>query len=294
MSSGAQAAVASAYAELAVSTCFSFLRGASTPEELVDQAIDLGHTGMAVTDLNSLAGVVRPLSQQRRRIKDAKASGDDAKLQRLSAFHYAVGVRLSFCDGAPDVLAYPQDREAYGRLSRLLTLGNTRPGVKKAQCRLAFEDLVASADGLLLALVPPAWPEPQGAVRSYLDRLVDIAPDRVWLAAAQAYGPADGRRLHTLAQIAEVCGARLLAVNDVLYHCAARRELQDVMTCIREHVMLAAAGRKLEPNGERRLKSGEEMARLFAPYPDAIVQTQRLLQRCRVAPMRRRILPIGY
>ena len=269
-----------AYAELAVWTCFSFLRGASTPEELVDQAIAFDHAGMAVTDLNSLAGVVRPFGHLKRRLKAARAQGDAATIRRLEGFRYVVGARLSFCDATPDILVYPEDREAYGRLCRLLTRSATRPDTRKGEHRLRLQDLLQGGAGLLMALAPTAGPEPQ-TLRPLVDRLVEAAPDRVWLAAGNAYGSADDRRLEALARLAEGCGAKLLAVNDVLYHSAERRDLHDVMTCIREHVTLASAGRRLEPHGERRLKPPEEMARLFRAHPEAVAETQRLMARCR-------------
>lgn len=264
-----------AYAEFAVSTCFSFLRGASTPEELLETALDLGHAGMAVADRNSLAGVVRPFSRLKALAKLAKETKNTALTDRLKAFRYVVGVRLVFCDGTPDVLAYPTDREAYGRLCRLLTVGNLR--AKKGECRLELEDLLRGSGGLSLAVAPP--PRLDAAhLGAVLQRIADTRPGEVWLAAAMAYGPADARRLDTLAELARTSGAPLLAVNDVLFHAPERRPLHDVMTCIREHVPLTEAGRLLEANGERHLKPASEMARLFRDHPDALAQTQVLLQ----------------
>ncbi|HTK35575.1 MAG TPA: error-prone DNA polymerase, partial [Caulobacteraceae bacterium] len=251
-----------AYAELAVASCFSFLRGASRPQELVETARALGHTAIAVTDRNTLAGVVR-----------AHAAAKEQGLKLV------VGARIAFADDTPDILAYPEDREGYARLTRLLTLGGTRTGGKKGDCTLSLDDLVAHAEGLCLALVPPGRLD--AAFAEALQRLVAAAPDRVWLAARVAYGPADARRLDRLAECAAAAGAKLLATNDVLYHAPDRRPLQDVMSCIRERTTLDAAGRRLEANGERHLKSPAEMARLFRDHPDAIAETQRLAARCR-------------
>ena len=111
-----------AYAELAVTTNFSFLRGASHPEELVAQAIALGLSGLGIADRNSLAGIVRAHVFLR---ENKELAGD---------FRLVVGARLVFCDGTPDILAYPRDRAAYGRLSRLLTCGNLR--AEKGECIL--------------------------------------------------------------------------------------------------------------------------------------------------------------
>jgi error-prone DNA polymerase len=267
-----------AYAEFALSTCFSFLRGASHPEELLETAIRLGHTGMAVADRNTLAGVVRPFSQIRR-LKQAWAEGEDADpelLARLMAFKYVVGVRLVFCDGTPDVLVFPEDRAAYGRLCRLLTVANTKPGVEKGDCAVTLEDLLRARRGLNLVMLA----DPAPVAERVLMRLCEASPGQVWLGASMTYGPADARRLDALASFASKTGAPLLAVNDVLYHTPERRALQDVMTCIREHVTVREAGRRLQPNGERWLKPSAEMARLFRDHPGAVEETQRLLALC--------------
>ena len=271
-----------AYAEFAVSTCFSFLRGASTPEELFGTAFELGYAGMAVADRNTLAGVVRPFRLQKELMKASASDGeapDEVLFKRLEAFKYVVGTRLVFADGTPDILVFPQHREAYGRLSRLLTHANTKPGVKKGACELALGDLLRLSRGLSLVFIPPAS-GPVEASRATLERLAEANPGQVWLAAAMDYGPAGARRLDALAELAATTGAPLLAVNDVLYHHPERRQLHDVMTCIREHVTVAQAGRRLQANGERHLKPPEEMARLFRHHPDAILETQRLLALC--------------
>ncbi|MEO6341232.1 MAG: error-prone DNA polymerase [Caulobacteraceae bacterium] len=249
------------YAELAVTTAFSFLRGASLPQELVDGARELGHSAIAMTDRNTLAGVVRAWSEA-----------------RTDKFRLVIGARLAFADGTPDILVYPQDREAYGRLTRLLTRASTHDGVKSGGARLSLDDLLDHQEGLCLAVMPPARPD--DALRPLLDRLASVAPDRLWLAAAMTYGPADSRRLDELAELAQRARARLLACNDVLYHSPERRPLQDVMTCIREHTTLGAAGTLLQPNAERCLKAPFEMARLFRDHPQAIAETQRIVERC--------------
>ena len=188
-----------------------------------------------------------------------------------------VGARVAFADGSPDVLAYAQDREGYARLSRLITLGATREGGRKGDCTLSLDDLVDHAEGLCLAVVGEG---PAEGLRAALERLVAARPGEVWLAARMAYGPADARRLDRLASLAAATGAKLLAVNDVLYHAPERRPLQDVMTCIREHTTLEAAGRTLEANAERHLKPADEMARLFQGHPEAVAETLRLAERC--------------
>ncbi len=265
------------YMEFAVTTAFSFLRGASTPEEMVNTALALGHAGMAVADRNTLAGVVRPYTRLKSLRKIAIETRDQGLSERLARFKYVVGARLVFSDETPDVLVYPQDREAYGRLSRLLTNGNLR--TKKGDCLLELSDLLVAGSGLALVLVPPARLN-VAALRPVLETLVQAHPGAVWLAAAMTYGPADARRLDVLAALAQHSGAPLLAVNDVLYHHPKRRRLHDVMTCIREHATMAEAGRRMQANGERHLKSANEMAGLFYEHPDAVAQTSLLLQLC--------------
>jgi error-prone DNA polymerase len=248
-----------AYAELAVSTNFSFLRGASKAEELVSTAALYGHAAIGIADRNTLAGVVRAY---------AALSDLPEKKPKL-----LVGARLVFKDTTPDVLVYPTDRATYGRLCRLLSKGKLR--AKKGECDLFIDDLDEFQDGLLFIVVPPAHPGDE-TVRA-LDRLAAMAPGRVWLAAAMLYRGDDQRRLAVLKRMAR--RVPLIAINDVLYHDADRRALQDVVTCIREHVTLDTAGRLLEANAERHLKPVEEMARLFRDVPDAIEETVRFAER---------------
>ncbi|HEY5237160.1 MAG TPA: error-prone DNA polymerase, partial [Rhizomicrobium sp.] len=248
-----------AYAELAITTNFSFLRGASRPEEYALAAALLGHKAIGIADRNTLAGVVR--------VYDAleQIEGDKPKL--------LVGARLVFTDGTPDILAYPVTRAAYGRLCRLISTGKHR--AKKGECHLTFADLLLWREGLLLIVVPPDdihkgdW-EHRLRTLSY-----DCSPHSVWLAASMLRRGDDDRRLRKLRSIARNRDVPLLAINDVLYHAEERRELQDVLTCIREHKTLDNAGTLLEVNAHRHLKPPREMARLFKSCPDAIAETIR-------------------
>jgi len=240
------------YVELQTTTNYGFLRGASHPEELVLGAKALGLAAIGVTDRNTLAGVVR-----------AWAKGREIG-QRVIC-----GCRLDFADGAPSVLCYPTDREAWGRLTRLITLGKRR--VKKGECRLTGRDLSDHGEGQLILVVPPSRPD--AAFEAALERLAGEFGDRVWLAAARAYGARDVRRLSALAALAERSGAPMIATNDVLYHGPERRPLQDVLTCVREKCSITEAGLRLEANAERHLKSPAEMARLFSRWPPAIERT---------------------
>ena len=259
----------SGYAELAVTSNFSFLRGASDPEELVLQAKLLGLSGIGIADRNSVAGVVRAYALQREWAKDANAL----------PFKVAVGARLVFDDETPDILAYPQDRPAWGRLTRLLSRGKLR--AEKGECRLGLPDLLDFIDGLNFIVLPPARIE-AAVLGRLLNRLGKAAsPGALWLGGSMLYNGDDARRLARLAELARDHFVPLIAINDVLYHAPERRELQDVVTCIREHVTIDAAGKRLAANAERHLKPPDEMARLFRKYPEAVAQTVRFLDRCR-------------
>ncbi|MFN3521046.1 MAG: error-prone DNA polymerase [Phenylobacterium sp.] len=240
------------YAELQAVSNFSFLRGASHPGELVATAEGLGMEAIGVCDRNSLAGVVR-----------AWSAAQDRGVRALT------GCRLDFADATPSLICYPADREAYGRLTRLLTLGQRRS--RKGECQLFWSDFIDHAEGQLALVVPPERLDEAFAER--LDRIAGTLGGSVWLAAARGYGARDLPRLGRLADLAQASGAPMVAVNDVLYHGPERRALQDVLTCIREKCTIHEAGLRLEANAERHLKSPAEMARLFARFPEAIERT---------------------
>ena len=234
------------YAELAVTTNFSFLRGASSPEELVERARDLGLTGIGIADRNSVAGVVCALTKirafaekEKERQRKCCQENPPETVEPVSEIKLAVGSRLVFSDGTPDILAYPRDRAGWGRLTRLLSLGKGR--AEKGDCILGLPDLLDHIEGLNLIVMPPAriHAERLGAL---LVRLKGAAPRSVWLAASMLYRGDDARRLERLVDIADRAFLPLIAVNDVLYHAPQRRELQDVITCIREHLTLEDAG----------------------------------------------------
>jgi error-prone DNA polymerase len=260
-----------AYAELAVTSNFSFLRGASSPEELVREAKALGLAGIGIADRNSVAGVVRAHVAA----KEINEEYEDS----LSALKVAVGARLVFADDTPDILVYPRDRAAWGRLTRLLSLGKRR--AEKGDCILRLPDLLEFIDGQNLIVMPPARIQADKLQALLLQLKQATAKNAVWLAAGMLYRGDDLRRLKRLAAVAGETFVPLIAVNDVLYHAPECRALQDVVTCIREHLTLEAAGRVLEANAERHLKPPTELARLFRLYPDAVSETVRFLDSCR-------------
>jgi error-prone DNA polymerase len=251
-----------AYAEFGARTNFSFLEGASHGEEMAQCAKNLGLSALGVADRNSFAGVVR-----------AHSAAKEAGLR----FH--PGVRLIARDGFA-ALAYPTDRAAYGRLCALLTAGNRR--APKGSCDLGLDDICAAAEGQIFILIPPeeiARLAPGGPDAQAMRQLAAAARGRVYLGAAWLYRGDDQRRLAALAALPAAIGAPLLAMQDALYHDPTRRVLQDVVTCIRTHQTIDAAGLSLQGNAERHLKSPMEMARLFRQFPAALAATQEVSAR---------------
>jgi error-prone DNA polymerase len=318
----------SEYAELAVTTNFSFLRGASHAEELVERAAELGLSGIGVADRNSFAGVIRA---------HIAAKGLDLK--------FFVGVRLVTTDGF-ETLAYPMDRAAYGRLCKLITRGKLQ--AEKGECKISFDDILEFSDGQIFIAVPPSdlkrtdkllppplkgrqissgaqhrkksvrglasqqHPSPKFALQIstlpqgegsnvtafpkrredsredvkeqnsfaiQLERLREATSGRVYLGSTALYENRAAKRLAELAAFAHEMRVPLVALNDVHYHILERQQLQDVLTCIREKCTIDEAGKRLAQNAQRYLKTPDEMARLFAKYPDAITRTMEIADR---------------
>ena len=246
------------YAELCVTTNFSFLHGASHPEELVECAAALGHHAVAITDTNTLAGIVR-----------AHVAAKQAGIRLV------VGCRLALRDGL-SVLVYPADRAAYSRLCRLLTLGKRR--APKGQCDLAVGDLLDHSEGLLAVAEPPPTIDAR-FIRSVQELKPGFDDDRLSLSAWFAYGEDDAGRVAKIAVTAEQLDIPVVATNRVLYHDPSRRPLQDIVTCIRNGCTIHEAGFRLEANAERHIKPATEMARLFAAYPNAMKRTVAIAHR---------------
>jgi error-prone DNA polymerase len=245
------------YAELQVTSHFSFLRGASSCDELFARAAELGIEALGVVDRNSLAGVVRAYEA-------AKATG----------VRLVVGCRLDLTDG-PSILVYPTDRPAYSRLCRLLSLGKKRAG--KAKCDLRWSDLVAYGEGLIAVLVPDMADEDCGF---HLRRLREAFGDRAHMALTLRRRPNDQLRLHRLSNLAAQMRVATIVTNDVLFHDPSRRILQDVVTCIRHDVTIDELGDRRERHADRYLKPPAEMHRLFARYPEALARTLEIVRRC--------------
>jgi error-prone DNA polymerase len=264
-----------AYAELAGTTNFSFLRGASHPQELVATADALGLAAIGIADRNSFAGVVRAYDEWKRREKEKPEAGSAGQ----KTVKLLVGTRLVTIDGF-EVLIYPTDRAAYGRLCRLLTHGNVK--IKKGQkgeCHLTFENVISASEGQMLVVLPPETILP--AFTERLAALARAAPKRTFLAGVHRYRGDERRYLAMLDELGRRTHAPLVAVNDVLYHGPERRPLADVLTCIREKCTIAEAGLRLAVNAERYLKPPAEMMRLFADFPEAIARTVEIADACR-------------
>lgn len=259
MTDAAEPTTAPVFAEPVAATSFSFLRGASQPVDMVAQARHLGMAGIGIADRNTVAGVVRAW----RGWKDVM---DATGGRNAGGFRLIVGARLVFADASmPDIIAYPTDRAAWGRLTRLLTLGNRR--AQKGECELHLADLLAHAEGMALIAMDGDAP--------LLARLRQATP-HLWLAASMPRSGKDARELGRRMALAAETGVPLIATNDPAYALPACRVLHDVMTAIREGARVHTAGRLLAPHAERHLKAPQEMARLFAACPQALAATQDL------------------
>jgi error-prone DNA polymerase len=246
------------YAELQVTSHFSFLRGASSCEELFAQAALLGIEALAVADRNSLAGIVRA-----------------HEAAKVTGVRLIVGCRLDLADGM-SVLVYPTDRRAYARLCRLLSVGKKRGG--KAKCVLQWEDLVDWSEGLIAVLVPD---QADDACALRLRRLWETFGDRAYMALTLRRRPNDQMRIHELNDLAQRFRVATVVTNDVLFHEPARRILQDVVTCVRHNITIDEAGFRRDRHADRYLKPPDEMARLFSRYPEAVARTLEIADRCR-------------
>lgn len=251
------------FAELLAASNYSFLRGASHPAEMVARAQQLGMAGIGIADRNTVAGVVRAHVAWR------EIGGVASGLRLL------VGARLVFSpdpqDGhrPPDIVAYPMTRHGWGRLTRLLTLGNLR--ATKGNCVLHLGDLLDHAQDMALIVTRPD--------HATLNALNAACPGRVWLAATMLRAGADARRLKMAQVLSASIGVPLIATNDALYADPDARPLHDVLTCIREGMTIDTAGKRLAANAERHLKPPAEMARLFRASPEAIAATVDFLSR---------------
>ncbi|RYJ44261.1 Error-prone DNA polymerase [Flavobacterium beibuense] len=253
------------YTELQITTNFSFLRGGSHPHELVEEAARLGYKELAITDHNTLAGVVR-----------AHVAAKKAGIRLI------IGCRLELLDGPP-LLAYPTDKQAYTGLSQLLSTGNQR--AEKGQCHLYKADVYQHARGMRFIALPPLSLNEafdfEDSYKAELQQYRDNLGSYLYLGISRSYQANDNKRMHRIRQLSETLGLTLVATNDVHYHLPDRRQLQDVLTCIREKCTIDTAGFRLHQNAERYLKPADEMQRLFRQYPQALGAACEIADACR-------------
>jgi error-prone DNA polymerase len=279
------APAATSFAELVAATNYSFLDGASHPSDIVSRAIALELSGIGIADRNTVAGVVRAYDAFER----AKKGLLGAKLPPFD-FKLVVGARLVFADGTPDIVAYPATRAGWGRLTRLLTLGNRR--AEKGGCILGFDDLLAHLGEILLIVMPETSARPVVPLKDFtlpkrhdpsleatLAALRPLARRAVWLGVTMPHGGRDRRRQTRLARIAAEARVPILATNDVRYAVADDRSLHDIVTCIRDGTTIQRAGKRLSANGERHLKDADDIAHLYRDRPHAIDEAAKLLAR---------------
>lgn len=283
------------YAELCVTTNFTFLTGASHPEELIVRAAELGLSAIAITDHNSLAGVVRAWSALKQLRQEADAAVKIQSQQRVDSSSrqktgpetpiakpdavtlpkLIAGCRLILQDSTVDWVALPRDRAAYQRLTRLLTLGKRR--AEKGQCILYTKDMLEACKGMILIALP------QKGFRQAVSEIQQMRrrfPDHVFLGAAPRYDGSDQAYLTACSDLAHRASAPMVAVGDVLMHHASRRQLADVLTCMRDHITIDQIGTRALPNAERRIKPAHDMIRLFRNHPGAIRRTLEIADRC--------------
>ncbi len=249
------------YAELHCKTNFSFLEGASHADELVNQSAKLGLSALAITDRNSLAGVVR-----------AHVAARDAGVKLI------IGAEMTPVDSPPVVLL-ATDRSAYANLSTLITVG--RRQAPKGECRLTFGDVAHYSKGLI-ACLPLSWngqAKSNQAITQYRNYR-ECFQDRCYGMVELLRGPHDGLLLDRLMHFASTVGLPLVAANDVHYHVPERQSLQDVLTAIRHGCTVAELGDRRFPNAERHLKPAEQMEYLFSAIPDAVARTVEIADRC--------------
>jgi error-prone DNA polymerase len=252
------------YTELQVTTNFSFLRGASHPEELVAHAATLNYSEIAITDRNTYAGLVRAHAA-------AKKKG----------IRIIPGVRLDLLNG-PSVLAYPKNIYGFSALSNLLTKGNLR--TEKGKCDLYKADVFACAGNIIFIAIPPSSLNTlfdfDESFKTLLHEYSRHFCKDLYLAATRHYMGDDAKYLHRLSHLSEELDIPMVATNDVHYHDHERRQLQDILTCVREKCTIHNAGFLLHPNAERYMKPIEEMERLFRKYPEVIQRTKEIAAQC--------------
>ncbi|MGV6818557.1 MAG: error-prone DNA polymerase [Thiotrichales bacterium] len=237
------------YAELHCLSHFTFLRGASHPHELVEQAVKLGYRALAITDECSLSGVVRA---------HEAAKDHDIKL--------IIGAEFTLADG-PKLVLLAKNREGYAQLSELITRGRRR--AEKGAYELTRNDLNGELSDCLLLLIPQVdLPWDSASAEAFLADAIWVSermPQRSWIAVERLHLPNEQKRIAALKSTSEKTGLKLVAAGDVHMHLRSRRALQDLVTAIRLKTTVAKAAQQLYPNGERHLRHRRQLAALYEP-----------------------------
>ena len=259
------------YVELHCKSNFSFLEGASHPDELVERAAELGYSGLALTDRESVAGVVRGFTP-------AKEFG----------LQYIVGTEVHPSDGPPLVL-WPTDRSAYGRMCHLISRGRLR--AEKGSCDLRWDDVAEFSDGMLMAVNPVASSQFAANRKKEFDVLLetvnrqlstarDVFGDRAYLLCELHRGVDDRLQFERLQQLSKKSELPLVAAGDVHYHTPQRMLMQDCVTAIRNGMTIDQVHQHRFANSQRHLRSLAEIADLYRDVPDAIARTGEIADRC--------------
>lgn len=251
------------WVELEIASNFSFLRGASHPAELAACAATLGYCAMAITDRATLSGIVLAHTH----LRNNPSFGT-----RL-----VVGCRLDLTDKF-SLLCYPTNRQAYGRLTRLLTRGRTHAHADKGECNLGFTDVLEFAEGQRFIFPCPDDPERS---RAAIERCADEFGPNFYLALTDRSEGGDKRKLDDLSAYSKLRGIRTVVTNDILYHEPGRKSLRDVLTCIREGCTIEEAGFLLDGNAERYLRHPKAIYRLYAKWPAALDSALQIADECR-------------
>lgn len=261
------------YCELQVTSNFSFLYGASHPEELIAQAALLNYKAIAITDRNTLAGIVR-----------AHVAAKKHSISLIVGCHLEIDTspfgyhdaHLSTSNGKLSILAYPTCKASYSSLSGILSLGKRR--TLKGQCNLTLEDLLKYQKGLLLIIAPSSY-KLDFLARILAELKSTFTEDRLALGISRLYQPNDTCTTAKAIELAKRFAVPIVATNDVCYHIKRRKLLHDVLTCIRLKTSVQKAGFALSSNAEHYLKPPQEMERLFSDIPKSLLQTQIIAER---------------
>lgn len=249
------------YVELHCKSNFSFLCGASHPDELVSQAEKLGYDGIALTDSETLAGVVRGYGAA-----------------RDLGFKYIVGAEVHPAD-APSMVLWPTDRAAYGRLCQLLSRGRLR--CEKGQCELHWSDLVELSEGMIAGAYSSADESVQKLTSEFLrGNFRSLFGDRAYLLCSLHHGVDDRATIARYRELSRQSAVPLVASGDVHYHSADRMLMHDCVTAIRNGTTIDRVHEQRFANSQHHLKPLVEIERLFAEIPNAIERTMEIAEQC--------------